>query len=360
MKVEVNRRAVATGAAALLAGGLGGCGRRVEGLATSASIIRRAEAEGRVVVYGFPTFAVAAFDDFRRRFPKVDLHVIEIGESAMGAKVIAEAEGAKPVADIAWVGAMHIQAKLINDGYAQTYHSPEAHGLPPWAVWRDQGFGVTSMPIVFAYNKRLVSEAEMPRSHAALLSALQSAPERWRGKIATFDPERSAVGFLYMSADTRVTPDAWALFEAIAQSGPGLYIGGTPMVSDVASGKHHIAVNLSGYLADWYSRRPNSDIGYVVPSDYYLSASRVALITRSAPHPNAARLFLDYLMSEVGRQQLAGGRQAFTRAQDASAFPGEHPIRLGPALLADSDQARRAQMLARWRGALAERPAADG
>jgi iron(III) transport system substrate-binding protein len=42
---------------------------------------------------------------------------------------------------------MDLQAKLINDGYAQGYLSPEKPALPATAVWKNMGYGVTAEPV---------------------------------------------------------------------------------------------------------------------------------------------------------------------------------------------------------------------
>lgn len=357
MTVEVKRRrALGLIGAAGLAALATGCAPRVEGQATSGWDVMGAQREGEVVVYVNTGVYGPVAEGFRKRFPKIKLTMVEVAARPLQARVMAETDSGAPVADVAWSSSMDIQVKLINDGYAQTYRSPEARHLPAWAVWRDQGFGVTAEPIVFAYNKRLLKEEDVPRSHAALLAALRDDPARWRGRIAMYDPEKSGVGFLYLSSDTLVYPDAWALYDALAASDPGLYVPGAPILASVTSGKHLLAYDMNRSYADWWARGQGPDIGYVVPGDYYLSIARVAFITRAAPHPKAARLFLDYLMSEEGQRRLAQARLTPIReGLGAAPPPGGRPIRVGPALLANFDQGRRADMLARWRRARGDR-----
>jgi iron(III) transport system substrate-binding protein len=355
LTAQVNRRTAAAGLAASL---LAGCARRVDGQATSGAIIRAAEREGEVVVYINTDVFGPVGAGFRRRFPKVRVRFVELAARPMQDRVIDEAGRSAGAGDIAWSSSMDIQVKLINDGYAQTYRSPEARNLPAWAVWRDQGFGMTAEPIVFAYNKRLLSEADVPRSHAALLAALRDDPDRWRGQIATYDPEKSGVGFLYLSTDTQIYPDAWTLLSEIGKAQPGLYVPGGALMRSLATGEHQFAYNMNGSYAHWWGTHRDPDVGYLIPTDYHLAISRVAFITRSAPHPNAARLFLDYVMSEDGQRQLAQAQLTPIRAVtgDAQAIPGGRPIKVGPALLANFDQARRAQMLERWRATMAATP----
>ena len=354
MTAGVKRRGVLTGLAAAGLSALAGCGPAAPGQATRGSDVRAAAREGEVVVYINNDVHQALVEDFERRFPKVKLRFVVLTSRDTQARVIEEARTGKPVADVIWISSMDTQVKLINDGYAQTYRSPEARNLPAWARWRDQGFGMTNEPIVFVYNKRMLPDA--PRSHAALLAALRADPQRWRGKVGLYDPERSGVGFLYMSSNTEIYPDAWALYDALKAAQSGTYVPGRPMLDSVASGQRLLAFDMNGSYADWYMRNlsTEADIGYIVPEDYHLSISRVAFIAKAAPHPHAARVFLDYLMSEAGQRRLLEARLTPIRSGlGAPAAAGGRPIRVGPALLANFDQGRREALLARWRAGMA-------
>ena len=99
-------------------------------------------------------------------------------------------------------------------------------------------------------------------------------------------------------------------------------------------------------------------IGFIYPRDYTLACSRIAFIARNAEHPNAARLWLDYLLSQRGQTVLAQrARLASVRADVPSAIPAAAlqrlaPIAIGPGLMAYLDRSRRDEFLRRWRRAL--------
>jgi iron(III) transport system substrate-binding protein len=339
-------------AAAAIAG-LAACQPAAPGQGTAPDVVRRAFHEGEVVVYGNSDMAGPVVAGFERRFPRVKVRYRELTATAIRDAIIAEAPPGRPAADLAWSSSMDIQVKLVNDGYAQPYRSAGAARLPRWAVWRDMGFGVTAEPIGFAYNRRLLAPADVPKSHGELLRAIRENPARWRGKIAMYDPAASGVGFMYLSADTQVYPEAWTLMAEIGRTRPGLYVPGGAIISRLSSGEHLLAYNMNSSYADaWANRDPA--IGYVTPTDYHFMISRIVFIPRSAPHPHAARLFLDYLLSEEGQQKLREGRLTpILASPPAVPLPaGGRPIRVGPALLANLDQARRARLLAQWRGGL--------
>ena len=55
----------------------------------------------------------------------------------------------------------------------------------------------------------------MPRTHAALAALLRAEPARFRQRVATYDIERSGLGYLLAAHDARVTQGAWDLVQAL-------------------------------------------------------------------------------------------------------------------------------------------------
>ena len=335
---------------------LAGCGSRDDaGPHTTYWRVLAAKREGAVVIYANTQRAAPMIEGFRRRYPEIDVQYQNVTSNEIQRRVVDETRTDRPRSDLVWSSAMDIQIKLINDGYASTYRSSEVSALPSWANWRNQGYGVSAEPVVFAYNSRDLPASRVPRSHSDLLRLLRQHPSDYRNKLTTFDAETSGIGLLYLSADVQIYPDAWALTTAIGESDPGLYRSGGEMFEAVSSGRHPLAYNITLSHAEvWSLRDPN--IVHVVPDDYYLAISRVAFINKTAAHPNAARLFLDYMLSLEGQKLLAEGHIMPVRSDITSEAarndPRVRPIRVGPALLANHDQQTRLHQLNAWRTAM--------
>ena len=60
---------------------------------------------------------------------------------------------------------------------------------------------------------------------------------------------------------------------------------------------------IGSYALEWARENPN--LGAAFQSDYTSTFSRVAQISKGAPHPNAARLFLDFMLSDKGQKALS-------------------------------------------------------
>ena len=281
-------------------------------------IIAAAQREGTVVVYSTTDKheVVAALAAFRAHYPFLRVDYRELASPELYDRVIAESRARKPTGDLVWSSAMDLQIKLVNDGYAQAYASPEKPYLPDWAIWKNEAWGVTAEPIVIAYNRRLV-----PAQDGVNLDA--------------DDVGHGAVDVKF-------------------------YTSTRPLLADLENGSSLFAYNaLGSYALELATRNP--DIAVIMPADYTLVVSRIALIAREARQPNAARLLLDFLLSIEGQRQLARAYMAPSR-KDVEALPGStppanaaRPVRLGPALLADLDRIRRERILATWQAALEAR-----
>jgi iron(III) transport system substrate-binding protein len=134
------------------------------------------------------------------------------------------------------------------------------------------------------------------------------------------------------------------------------------MLDRVAAGKVKIAYNVLGSYASMRARRDPA-LGVVLPRDYTLVLSRVAFIMRGARHPQAARLWLDHLLSERGQAVLVEHFGLFSIRTDAGAGTAaallrqrvDHavrPITIGSGLLAYQDQAKQREFLRRWAAAM--------
>lgn len=250
---------------------------------------------------------------------------------------------------------MDLQIKLINDGYAQTFVAPDRRLLPSWTIWKNQGYGVTAEPIVFVHDKRRLPEGDVPRSHAALRSALETG--RLRGPVGTFDLARSGVGFLYYSQDRLASADTLALTRAIGATKPWLYESTATLIEGVSKGDTLLGYNVIGSYA-LEAQRKDPNLGIVFPDDYTLVMSRIAFVSSRAKNPNAAKLFLDFLLSVAGQTLLASTSFAPVRT-DLKGAGVPHPdpvsalpIEVGPALLANLDQMRRQKLVADWQRAI--------
>src|SRR4029453_18697948 len=104
-----------------------------------AKTVEAAKKEGKVVVYA-TTDAVAAnplIKDFEALYG-IKVEYSDLNSTELYNRFIAEAAARSGTGDVLWSSAMERQVKLVADGRAETYASPEIPHLPKWAVWQNQ------------------------------------------------------------------------------------------------------------------------------------------------------------------------------------------------------------------------------
>jgi iron(III) transport system substrate-binding protein len=288
----------------------------------------------------------------------VEVEYDDMNSTEVYNRFVSEAAAGAGSADLLWSSSMDLQIKLASDGYAAEYASPASSKLPPWAVWKNQAYGTTFEPIGFAYNKRLLKPEEVPRSHADLAKAVRANPGRWNGKLCSYDPERSGLGFLLITQDQANDKGFKETLAAYGQGQVKLYTSTGAMLEKITSGEHLLGFNMIGsYVLAKAKKDPN--VGFVMPKDYMLVMSRIALLPKAAKHPNAGKLFLDFLLSQDGQEIIARKSDLFSiRAGVTGEFTqgklqqemGDtlKPIPVGPALLTALDQQKRLAFLKEW------------
>ncbi|MFT3820426.1 MAG: ABC transporter substrate-binding protein [Rubrivivax sp.] len=306
------------------------------------------------------TTEVAAVQPLIRAFERVNpafrVDYRQLGSAELTRAFLADGGGS---ADVVWSSAMDLQTKLVNDGQALRYESPHARGLPPWAVWKHEAYATTIEPIVVAYHRQLLAEAEVPRTREALALRLSAEVPRFRDRVATYDIRSSGLGFLLAASDAAASPRYWDLVRSLGRCRASLEPETMGMLDAVAAGRALLAYNVLGSYAEAYARRhPEVAVAYL--QDYTLLASRVAFISRRAPNPEGARAWLDHLLSPLGQQMLEEGGGFYGVRTDAlPARAGSlllqrlgdaaRPIAIGPGLLAHLDRSSHNALLNRWR-----------
>jgi iron(III) transport system substrate-binding protein len=334
-----------------------------------AAIIAAAEQEGQLVIHSTTDLAIAAplIDDFQALYPRIEVRYQDMNSNDLYNVYLGDLLTSPSTADVLWSSAMDLQFRLANAGQVQGYDSPESGGLPEWALWKNLAFGTTFEPIAIVYNKRLLASDEIPQTHTDLARLLTERRDRFAGKVVTYNIERSALGFLLASQDERASAEFWPLIKALGSASPHLVPTTEAILARVAKGEDLIGYNAIGSYA-YIEAKKDPSLGFIYPRDYTLVITRVMLIGKKAANPNAAKLWVDYLLSKRGQRVLADRaslsslRADVEGANSATALgktlgPGVRPIPLGPDLLvAFSDQTKRLAFLRQWQQAIAMKP----
>ncbi|MDJ1156804.1 ABC transporter substrate-binding protein [Chelatococcus sp. SYSU_G07232] len=295
--------------------------------------------------------------DFQAQHPRVAVTYVEYVTNDLKLAASIACEAGRPLADVILSSAVDHLVRLANDGCALEHRSQDTARTPSWAKWRDEVFGFTFEPAVIVYNYDAVPAEDVPRTRVELAELLRTKEDSYRGRVGTYDPRRSGIGYLLTITDARQTSAYGRLIESFGRARAVVHCCTSDLLDDLASGRLLIGYNLLGSYA--YARvRAGAHLRIVLPRDYTVVLSRGAMVPSTAGRPDLGAAFVDYLLSPRG--QRTGRERAFFFGFDGGAPPEVdgplsvvdsglfRPITIGPALLAVQDEARRARFLADW------------
>ncbi len=330
-----------------------------------AKVIEAAKKEGKVVIYSALDTKAAQplIKDFNALYPDIKVEYNDMNSTEMYNRFIAEEASGQPGADVMWSSAMDLQVKLVDEGHAAAYASPEASKLPGWAVYKGEAWGTTYEPAVFIYNKRLVAPDEVPQDHAAFAKLLDTKTDKFKGKVNTYDIEKSGVGFMFVVQDSKYYAGMKDLEKAFGKAKYSVYSSTGNMLEKVSSGEHLLGYNVLGSYALVRAKKDPS-LGVVLPRDYTLVLSRVMFIGKHAKNPNAAKLWTDYILSQRGQKQIGSAVELFAIRTDVDAEytaaslnkqlgANVKPIPVSSEIVSYLDPKKRLDYINAWKGEIA-------
>ncbi|MCC4263996.1 ABC transporter substrate-binding protein [Oceanimonas baumannii] len=286
---------------------------------------------------------------FQQRRPHVAIHFVDLNSQQLYQRFLDE--GSHSPADMLLSSAMDLQLKLVNDGYARPWRSERTETLPPGTHWRHELFAITVEPVVMVFNRTQLAEHALPHSRQELLALLRQDPERFRGRIRTYDITQSGVGYLLATQDSQQGESYGRLLEAFGGLSVHLGESSNKMLDDLIDGQAIMGYNLLGsYVNTAVEKHPQ--LVAIAPQDYSLILMRLALIPRQAKHPKLAGELLDFMLSPAGQTALAEGGLLPLLTPDAglTIIPQGPvtPIPLSPALLPALDPLDKQGFVRSW------------
>ena len=185
-------------------------------------------------------------------------------------------------------------AKYPKDGY-----DPEGY----YATWR-------ATLNVMGYNTNLVKDADAPKGYKDLLDP------KWKGKLTKAHPGYSGTALTGTYALEKLL--GWGYFEQLARQGVQQLQSTTATPKSIASGERAVMVDGNEYnvFIEMKAKSPVKPI-YAVEGTPFISSPTA--IFGEAPHPNAARVFQNFIYTAKVQQMIVdvgGQRSAHPEAKE--------------------------------------------
>lgn len=250
--------------------------------------------------------------------------------------------------DVVISSAMDLQLKLANDGFASAVVNVDH---PEWAQWRNSLFAFTSEPAAIVLNAEAFQDLAVPTSRQDLIQLMRDHPDRFQGRVGTYDVRQSGLGYLFATQDARATETYWRLTEVMGRVGARLYCCSGQMIDDLRTGDLIMAYNVLGSYAQAQAET-SDDLMVVLPSEFPTTMMRTILTSAKAPDPQRAENFVRHLLT----LQAHGDPRIFplpplTGSQD---FQTHRTINLDPALMTYLDQMKRDAFIREWEDAIVQ------
>jgi len=261
-------------------------------------LLQGARKEGEVMIYTslVPEDLAALAAAFERKYG-VKLKSWRANSEKVVQRTLTEARAGRHEADAVETNGPQLEA-LYREKALQPLRSPHLKDLMPQAL-RPHGYWVGSRINLFvqSYNTRLVKKEELPKSYADL------AQPRWKGRLGIEAEDED--WFAMVITDLGEEKGLSVFREIVRTNGLSVRKGHTLLAGLVASGEIPLALTTYSHGTEKMKQRG-------APVEWFAIAPAIGRangigITARPPHPHAAALFADFLLSPEGQTILQKG-----------------------------------------------------
>lgn len=263
---------------------------------TEQQLAAAANKEGTLVWYtSFSSKDVAPMvAAFNKAYPKIKVQALRLSADQLPARVITEQRGGKFNADVVEGTSVYV-SQLINAHALTPYRPPEEAPLPA-GVQLPAGYPavVYANTTVIAYNP-----AALKAHHMQPPKTLQDLTKpQWKGNFS-IDP--GAVNVYEALSASMGHAKALALFKALGNNNPRFVTSHTLALTQVQAGEPMATATAYGYKAAKEAKKTPGQLAFVNSNPLPTSLDLIDM-AKNAPHPAAAKLFIDWMVSKAGQQ----------------------------------------------------------
>ena len=287
---------------------------RYTGADRDARLVARAKQEGTVVLYTSlaPTESKPLADAFEKRFG-IKVELWRALSDKVVQRVITEAQARRHSVDVVETNGPEMEM-LAREKLLAEFHSPyladlPPHAIPPHRTWFPDRLNF----FVVGYNTAKVQRSEIPATYEGFLDS------KWKGRIGL---EATDAEWMATLVKTWGEEKGMDFFRRLSAMKPDVRKGHVLLAELVAAGE--VPVGLTMYSSNIVSlKRKGAPIDFL-PVQPVAARTQGIGVAKSAPHPHAALLFADFVLSPEGQKlfESLGRVPASTRVKsELNNFP---------------------------------------
>jgi len=266
--------------------------------------------------------AQATVDAFEALHPEVEVEWFRDGTTKVMAKLRAEIVAGDPRPDVLLIADSVTMESLERDGHLQAHPDADTDVYDPALMDEEHHWFSTKLITTgIVYN---TAAPMVPESWTDLLKPEAS------GQIAMPSPLTSGAATIHMATLTGSEALGWGYYEGLAEQRALAQGGNGGTYKAVAGGE-----KLYGFVVDFLPIRSMADgapVAFVFPTEGVSAVTEPVAILSTAGNPEAARAFVDFLISADGQQLAAdmGYLPAHPDIAPPPGFPARDEITLMP------------------------------
>lgn len=263
--------------------------------AQSKDILDGAKKDGQLVFYaGIPIpDAQTILNAFERKYPFIKTTFYRATGAALVSRIQTEQRAGTHIWDVMNSTGFEPYA-LVEQGYFAKYDSPERKVFPDGHK-DSEGFWATmyTTPMIVSYNTRLVPSGDLPKEYFDLLNL------KWKGRLGLDSSDFEWYANLRKAWGAE---KAQKFLEGLRTQDVRL-VQGRALLTELLSGGE-VAILVNNFLQNAIEAKRKGSPVEMVALDPVISAAGLIGINRLAPHPQAGRLFVDFILSKEGQELI--------------------------------------------------------
>jgi iron(III) transport system substrate-binding protein len=313
--------------------------------------VAKAEQEGQLVFYCHENEPGTAgiMEGFRKDFPKINTSYVRAQTGALYTKILSERSAGRFDVDVIQLSDLAPAVDFQKRGGYEHYVSPETTAYKADHLSSPAGsfFWTGVDPAGIAYNSTKVSAADAPKTWQDILNP------RWKGSISC---KISASGLQFVQWYTLRKLYGAGFWKEFAKQNPHAFDSRVQLFDRLAKGDDMITA-IGEYPAYILFKDKGAKVEFVAPTDGLPATPLIVGAVSKAPHPEAAKLFVDWAMSKRGQAWYQINPNLYYGSVRTDAPPMPTGVRLGDLKLlypADWDDyaANRDVFAKEWNGML--------
>ncbi len=286
------------------------------------ALVAAAEQEGQLVLYncdiGESPVQVKRFSEL---YPKIKVTTYVASCWQTYNRHVAERGAARPIADV-FVSTDDVFMKMNDEGLLEGYASPELAHFPANTRPANSDYiRYKALLAAFTVNTDLMKGQPIPQDW----TDFANPPAQWQGKISFYDPRTSSLAFTVLATlhqqfgaegARKIYAGLKAMDAELSSSTPA---GVTKLLSGEKPIMFYILTNQYGATV-----AKGAPIVFNVPKSGAIGTNFGVAVLKGAPHPNTARLWADFILSEG--QKVVTSRAEYALRKDAPAPQGMPPL----------------------------------